>query len=210
MRRMLTILTGGEAEFTVQRSRFIAYAEAVHDEEEVRAFLAKIRKEHYDARHCCSAWVLGADGAKQKSSDDGEPGGTAGMPILDVIKRRELTDAMVVVVRYFGGIKLGAGGLVRAYSHAASIGVDAATLARRVLLRRMAATLDYASLSTIEHWARQKNLRTGETVYAEKVTVPLLIEPEMYEAVRQELTDITAGLAVIEDAGTEEILDTIS
>lgn len=207
---MLTILTGGQAEFTVQRSRFIAYAEAVHDEEETRAFLAKIRKEHYDARHCCSAWVLGADGAKQKSSDDGEPGGTAGMPILDVIKRRELTDAMVVVVRYFGGIKLGAGGLVRAYSHAASIGVDAATLARRVLLRRMVATLDYASLSTIEHWARQKKLRMGETVYAEKVTVPLLIEPELYEAVRQELTDITAGMAVIEDEGMEEILDTIS
>ncbi len=207
---MLTILTGGQAEFTVQRSRFIAYAVAVHDEEEARAFLTGIRKEYYDARHCCSAWVLGADGAKQKSSDDGEPGGTAGMPILDVIKRRELTDAMVVVVRYFGGIKLGAGGLVRAYSHAASIGVDAATLARRVLLRRMMATLDYASLSTIEHWARQKNLRTGEAVYTEKVKVPLLIEPEMYEAVRQELTDITAGLAVIEDEGMEEILDTIS
>ena len=207
---MLTILTGGQAEFTVQRSRFIAYAVAVHDEEEARAFLTGIRKEYYDARHCCSAWVLGADGAKQKSSDDGEPGGTAGMPILDGIKRRELTDAMVVVVRYFGGIKLGAGGLVRAYSHAASIGVDAATLARRVLLRRMMATLDYASLSTIEHWARQKNLRTGEAVYTEKVKVPLLIEPEMYEAVRQELTDITAGLAVIEDEGMEEILDTIS
>ena len=207
---MLTILTGGQAEFTVQRSRFIAYAVAVHDEEEARAFLTGIRKEYYDARHCCSAWVLGANGAKQKSSDDGEPGGTAGMPILDVIKRRELTDAMVVVVRYFGGIKLGAGGLVRAYSHAASIGVDAATLARRVLLRRMMATLDYASLSTIEHWARQKNLRTGEAVYTEKVKVPLLIEPEMYEAVRQELTDITAGLAVIEDEGMEEILDTIS
>ena len=207
---MLTILTGGQAEFTVQRSRFIAYAVAVHDEEEARAFLTGIRKEYYDARHCCSAWVLGADGAKQKSSDDGEPGGTAGMPILDVIKRRELTDAMVVVIRYFGGIKLGAGGLVRAYSHAASIGVDAATLARRVLLRRMMATLDYASLSTIEHWARQKNLRTGEAVYTEKVKVPLLIEPEMYEAVRQELTDITAGLAVIEDEGMEEILDTIS
>ena len=206
---MLTILTGGQAEFTVQRSRFIAYVEAVHDEDEARAFLAKIRKEHYDARHCCSAWVLGADGAKQKSSDDGEPGGTAGMPILDVIKRRELTDAMVVVVRYFGGIKLGAGGLVRAYSHAASIGVDAAVLARRVLLRRMVATLDYASLSTVEHWARQKNLRTGDADYAENVRLPLLVEPETCEAVRQELADITAGMAAVEDAGAEEILEKI-
>ena len=206
---MLTILTGGQAEFTVQRSRFIAYAETVHDEEEARAFLAGIRKEHYDARHYCLAWVLGADGAKQKSSDDGEPGGTAGMPILDVIKRRALTDAMVVVVRYFGGIKLGAGGLVRAYSHAAAIGVEAAVLARRVLLRRMVATLDYASLSTVEHWARQKNLRTGEASYAENVRLPLLVEPELYEAVRQELADITAGMAAVEDAGTEEILEKI-
>ena len=131
------------------------------------------------------------------------------MPILDVIKRRELTDAMVVVVRYFGGIKLGAGGLVRAYSHAASIGVDAAVLARRVLLRRMVATLDYASLSTVEHWARQKNLHTGEASYAENVRLPLLVEPELYEAVRQELADITAGMAAVEDAGTEEILEKI-
>ena len=206
---MLTILTGGAAEFTVQRSRFIAYAESVKDEDAARAFLAKVRKEHYDARHCCSAWVLGADGAKQKSSDDGEPGGTAGMPILDVIKRRDLTDAMVVVVRYFGGIKLGAGGLVRAYSHAAAIGVDAATLARRVALQRMTVTLAYAALSTVENWARQKNLRTGEAVYAEKVTLPLLIAPEDWESVRQTLADLTAGAAAVEDGGTEEILEKI-
>ncbi|MBR1552392.1 MAG: YigZ family protein [Schwartzia sp.] len=209
MTEMRTILTGGEAEFTVQRSRFIAYAEPVKSEEEARAFLAKIRKEHYDARHCCSAWVLGADGARQKSSDDGEPGGTAGMPILDVIKKRELTDAMVVVVRYFGGIKLGAGGLVRAYSHAASIGIDAAKVARRVLLRRMVVTVDYASLSAIEHWARQQNLRTGEAVYAEKVTLPLLIVPEDWESVRQTLADLTAGAAAVEDDGTAEILEKI-
>ena len=93
----LTIWKDGQAEFTVQRSRFIAYAAAVRSEEEARAFVARLRKEHYDARHCCSAWILGADGAKQKSSDDGEPGGTAGMPILETMKRRGLTDAAVAV-----------------------------------------------------------------------------------------------------------------
>ncbi|MBQ8697552.1 MAG: YigZ family protein, partial [Schwartzia sp.] len=158
----LTILTEGTAEFTVQRSRFIACIAAVHDEEEARAFVARLRKEHYDARHCCSAWILGADGAKQKSSDDGEPGGTAGMPILETMKRRGLTDAAVVVVRYFGGIKLGAGGLVRAYSHAAAIGIDAATLARRVTLRRLSVTVGYETLSAVEHWALQKKIRVGE------------------------------------------------
>ena len=206
---MLTILTSGTAEFTVQRSRFIAYAAAAHDEEEARAFLAKIRKEHYDARHCCSAWIFGPDGAKQKSSDDGEPGGTAGMPILEVMKRRELTDAILVVVRYFGGIKLGAGGLVRAYSHAAAIGVDAATLARCVTLRRLQVTVGYETLSTIEHWTRQKKIRTGEAAYAENVTLPILVEPGIYEEVKKELTDLTAAKAVFEDGAEEEILEPV-
>ena len=205
----LTIWKDGQAEFTVQRSRFIAYAAAVRSEEEARAFVARLRKEHYDARHCCSAWILGADGAKQKSSDDGEPGGTAGMPILETMKRRGLTDAAVAVVRYFGGIKLGAGGLVRAYSHAASIGIDAATLARRVTLRRLDVTVGYELFSAVERWARQKNLRTGEAEYAENVRLPLLVEPELYETVRQELADITAGMAIVEDEGAEEILEKI-
>ncbi len=205
----LTILGEGTAEFTVQRSRFIAYVAAVHDEEEARAFVSRLRKEHYDARHCCSAWILGADGAKQKSSDDGEPGGTAGMPILETMKRRSLTDAAVVVVRYFGGIKLGAGGLVRAYSHAAAIGIDAATLARRITLRRLLVTVGYETLSAVEHWARQKKIRTGEASYAEKVTLPLLIEPKQYEKVKKELTDLTAAKAAFEDGNEEELLEPV-
>lgn len=205
----LTILGEGTAEFTVQRSRFIAYVAAVHDEEEARAFVSRLRKEHYDARHCCSAWILGADGAKQKSSDDGEPGGTAGMPILETMKRRSLTDAAVVVVRYFGGIKLGAGGLVRAYSHAAAIGIDAATLARRITLRRLLVTVGYETLSAVEHWSRQKKIRTGEASYAEKVTLPLLIEPKQYEKVKKELTDLTAAKAAFEDGNEEELLEPV-
>lgn len=205
----LTILKDGQAEFTVQRSRFITYAAAVHDEEEARAFIARLRKEHYDARHCCSAWILGADGAKQKSSDDGEPGGTAGMPILEVMKRRGLTDAAVAVVRYFGGIKLGAGGLVRAYSHAASLGVDAATLARRVTLRRLDVTVSYDLFSAVEHWTRQKKLRTGEAAYAENVTLPIFVEPETCDAAKKELTNLTAAKAVVEDGDEEEILEPV-
>ncbi|MBP5201081.1 MAG: YigZ family protein [Schwartzia sp.] len=205
----LTILKNGQAEFTVQRSRFIAYAAAVRDEEEARAFIARLRKEHYDARHCCSAWILGADGAKQKSSDDGEPGGTAGMPILEVMKRRGLTDAAVAVVRYFGGIKLGAGGLVRAYSHAASIGIDAATLARRVTLRRLDVTVSYDLLSAVERWARQKNLRTGEAVYAENVALPIFVEPEACDAAKKELADLTSAKAVVEDGDEVELLEPV-
>ena len=206
---MLTILTGGQAEFTVQRSRFIAYAAPVKSEEDARAFVARLRKEHYDARHCCSAWILGADGAKQKSSDDGEPGGTAGMPILETMKRRGLTDAAVAVVRYFGGIKLGAGGLVRAYSHAASIGIDAATLARRVTLRRLDVTVGYELFSAVERWARQKKLHTGEAVYAENVTLPIFVAPEACDAARKELTDLTAANAAVEEGDEEELLEPV-
>ena len=205
----LTIWKDGQAEFTVQRSHFIAYAAAVRSEEEARAFVARLRKEHYDARHCCSAWILGADGAKQKSSDDGEPGGTAGMPILETMKRRGLTDAAVAVVRYFGGIKLGAGGLVRAYSHAASIGIDAATLARRVTLRRLDVTVGYELFSAVERWARQKNLRTGEAAYAENVTLPIFVEPEACDAAKKELTDLTAANAHLEEGDDEEILEPV-
>lgn len=208
--RVITILKNGVADFTVQRSRFIAYAAAVKSEDEARAFLAHIRKEHYDARHCCSAWILGADGARQKSSDDGEPGGTAGMPILEVLKRRELTDAMIVVVRYFGGIKLGAGGLTRAYAHAAAIGLDASTLARRILLRRLNVTVGYETLASVEHWARKKNLRTGEAVYAEKVTLPLLVEPDACDNAIKELTDLTAATALLDESNElEEVLEPI-
>ena len=132
------------------------------------------------------------------------------MPILEVLKRRELTDAMIVVVRYFGGIKLGAGGLTRAYAHAAAIGLDAATLARRILLRRLNVTVGYETLSSVEHWARKKNLRTGEAVYAEKVTLPLLVEPDACDDAIKELTDLTAATAIIEEADElEEFLEPI-
>ena len=162
-------------------------------EAEARDFVTAIKKKHFDARHNCSAWVLGADSSQQKSNDDGEPGGTAGNPILEAIKQHGLTNVVVVVTRYFGGIKLGAGGLIRAYSHTASLGLEATPCLEVKPFCLMEAEMDYSLLGTVENWIRNEELRTGETAYLDKVTVRLLVEPADCETISTELTNLTAA-----------------
>ena len=202
MENFTTIEKGGEAAYEIQRSRFLAQAVHAATEEEARAFVAACKKKYYDARHNPSAWVLGVAGEKQKSNDDGEPGGTAGNPLLEAIKQKGLTDAVVVVTRYFGGIKLGAGGLIRAYGHAAHLALEAASLVRCLHLARLAVTLDYTLLSLVESFARQEGLRVEDTIYEEKVTFLLLLEEAQLAPVEAALTDLTAGRAAFEQRGT--------
>lgn len=188
-----TTAENGTASYEIQKSRFIAYTSHVENEAEARDFVAAIKKKHFDARHNCSAWVLGADSSQQKSNDDGEPGGTAGNPILEAIKQHGLTNVVVVVTRYFGGIKLGAGGLIRAYSHTASLGLEATPCLEVKPFCLMEAEMDYSLLGTVENWIRNEELRTGETAYLDKVTVRLLVEPADCEAISTELTNLTAA-----------------
>ena len=188
-----TTAENGTASYEIQKSRFIAYTSHVETEAEARDFVAAIKKKHFDARHNCSAWVLGADSSQQKSNDDGEPGGTAGNPILEAIKQHGLTNVVVVVTRYFGGIKLGAGGLIRAYSHTASLGLEATPCLEVKPFCLMEAEMDYSLLDTVENWIRNEELRTGETAYLDKVTVRLLVEPADCEAISTELTNLTAA-----------------
>lgn len=188
-----TTAENGTASYEIQKSRFIAYTSHVETEAEARDFVTAIKKKHFDARHNCSAWVLGADSSQQKSNDDGEPGGTAGNPILEAIKQHGLTNVVVVVTRYFGGIKLGAGGLIRAYSHTASLGLEATPCLEVKPFCLMEAEMDYSFLGTVENWIRNEELRTGETAYLDKVTVRLLVEPADCEAISTELTNITAA-----------------
>ena len=188
-----TIAENGTASYEIQKSRFIAYTSHVETEAEARDFVTAIKKKHFDARHNCSAWVLGADSSQQKSNDDGEPGGTAGNPILEAIKQHGLTNVVVVVTRYFGGIKLGAGGLIRAYSHTASLGLEATPCLEVKPFCLMEAEMDYSLLGTVENWIRNEELRTGETAYLDKVTVRLLVEPADCEAISTELTNLTAA-----------------
>lgn len=201
MSDLKTILAPAEAEFTIQRSRFIVHTFPVKTEEAAQDNIRTIKKKYFDARHNCSAYRLGIDAAVCRSNDDGEPGGTAGAPILEAITRNDLTDMLIVVTRYFGGIKLGAGGLTRAYSHAAMLGINASPLAVITLFSKWTVTVPYTLLGNIENYLRQKELRTEEPIYAEKVSLKLLIKPEEEETIITDITNLTAAVARCERNG---------
>ena len=205
MKPYKTTVGESTAQYEIQRSKFITHAKHVESEEEARAYIQEQKRAYFDARHNCSAYVLGADGAKQKSNDDGEPGGTAGNPILDAIKKNELTNIVVVVTRYFGGIKLGAGGLIRAYSHSAVLGLEAADIVPMTPLAVVHVRLGYDLLAPVENYLRQKSIRTGEKAYAEDVTIDVLLQEDEEEAMLAALTDLTSGRATFADGGTQVI-----
>ena len=189
------------AAYEVNKSKFFAHVKQVETEEAARDFVQMIRKKYFDATHNCSAWVLGERGDKQKSNDDGEPGGTAGNPILEAIKKNELTNCAIVVTRYFGGIKLGAGGLIRAYSHTAALGLAAAKLVQITLFKKISLTLEYNFLATVENYLRNKKIRVANSDYADVVTLEVLLLPAQVETFLTELNDLTAANFLHEELG---------
>ncbi len=201
MYKYKTIEGRAEAFYEIQKSRFITHVLHVETEDEARAFVQQVKKQYFDARHNCSAWVLGETGSLQKSNDDGEPGGTAGNPILESIRKKGLTNVAVVVTRYFGGIKLGAGGLIRAYGHSAVLGLEASTVVVMTPLCRIKVTVDYDLLASLEYWIRQKGIATEETSYAEQVELQLLLPPESRDNMMAEVVDLTSGRCRIEVIG---------
>ena len=209
MGKRIIIMKGGAAEYAVQRSRFIADTAAVRDEETAQAFLQEIKKKYYDARHHCYGWIL-EGGRRKKSGDDGEPGGTAGAPILTTLERQGITDGLIVVTRYFGGIKLGTGGLTRAYAHAAAQGLAASTLAELQTLRRVAVTVAYPLFSPLENWLQKNEIHVADKSYAENVTLTLYLTPDATETVKKAVADLTAGQACLKDQGEIETLVPLS
>ena len=187
-----TILAGEIffAEFEIKKSKFISQAKNVESEDEAREFISQIKKKYFDATHNCSAWIIGE---KQKSNDDGEPGGTAGNPILESIKKNNLTNICVVVTRYFGGIKLGAGGLIRAYSHAATLAISSAKIIEMKTFQKISVTLEYNFLATVENYLRNKKISVANADYADVVTLTIFILPEQTENFLSEITEITAA-----------------
>ncbi len=189
------------AHYEIQKSKFLTCAQHVESEAEAREFIAAVKKNYYDARHTCSAYVIGPDARLQKSNDDGEPGGTAGNPILECIKQNGLTDIVVTVTRYFGGIKLGAGGLIRAYSHAAALGLAACPMIKMQPYLRLSLRLTYDHLAPVQAYLRnQAELgttimpdETTETEYAADVTMHLLVTSETIDQHIATLTDMLAG-----------------
>jgi uncharacterized YigZ family protein len=186
----LTVARPGDAEIEVKRSRFLGHVERVADEEQARQVVERIRRERWDARHHCSAFVLGPDAALQRSSDDGEPSGTAGAPMLEVLRGHEVSDVVAVVTRYFGGTLLGAGGLVRAYSDAVRAALeDAGTLSRR-LEDRFAITVGHAEAGRLENDLRAHGVHVLGSDYAAEVTlhVSLPAGPDRLSGLLAELT----------------------
>jgi uncharacterized YigZ family protein len=159
----------GVHEIEIQRSRFLCSVARVADDQEAGAFIARVRKEHWSATHNCSAFRVGPDGGSQRSNDDGEPAGTAGVPMLEVLLRRELTDTVAVVTRYYGGVKLGAGGLVRAYRGAVSETVDAVGTVRRARFVTMKITAEHTDAGRLENALHAAGHRLANTAYGQRV-----------------------------------------
>lgn len=192
-----TIKGYGESEFIIQRSRFLTFVMRVETEEEALDFIAKIKKMHHTATHNCSAYMIGEQDDIQKANDDGEPSGTAGVPILEVLKKQKLKDTAVVVTRYFGGIKLGGGGLIRAYGRAASEGIAAAGTVECRLHLLMKVTVDYTWLGKVENEARQSPYILDNISYTEDVDLFLYVPVDDEVNFMEWMNEITNGQAKI-------------
>jgi len=171
-----TVKNNGEHEIVIQKSRFIAHVMRAETEEEAQEFIQKIKKEHWNATHNCSAYLIGEHDQIQKANDDGEPSGTAGVPILEVLKKKHLKDTVVVVTRYFGGIKLGAGGLIRAYGKATSEGIEATGIVERKLMRVISTKIDYTWLGKVENELRSSIYEIKEIHYLDQVEIETYVE----------------------------------
>lgn len=190
----LTPAETGFGEYTEKKSRFLGEAFHAETEEEAAAELSRIRKKYYDARHTCYAWVLGETGSVRKASDDGEPSGTAGQPILKVIDGAGCTDILIAVTRYFGGTLLGTGGLVRSYTAAAKAALENAQIVRMCLCGRFAAQIEYGMLDRILYVLRQKEIEP-EVAYTDKVTLTITAPMDDVAPLRQQIIAMTGGSA---------------
>lgn len=194
-----TVRSQASAEIVIKKSRFIGYAKPVETEEEAASFINEIKQLHKQATHNCSAYMVGERDQFQKASDDGEPSGTAGKPILEVIKHKGLKNVAVVVTRYFGGIMLGAGGLVRAYTDGAVAGIEAADEIVNVLHREVFVDVDYTWYGKLENELHTKGTRVGGTDFTDRVIVRCLPEEPEADAFIAWVTDLTQGQAILSE-----------
>ena len=191
--RYNTVKGEGQHEIVIQKSRFIAYVSRAETETQAQEFIIKIKKQNWNATHNCSAYLIGEHDQIQKANDDGEPSGTAGVPILEVLKKRQLKDTVVVITRYFGGVKLGTGGLIRAYGKATSEGLDATGIVERKLMRIMQTTIDYTWLGKIENELRSSVYEIKEIHYLDKVKIDTYVEEGQTQTFSDWMIELTSG-----------------
>ncbi len=177
-----TLLTRASDEFIINKSRFIGYGAPAASEEEALGFLADVRSAHKDASHHCYAYIIGANMGVMRYSDDGEPGGTAGMPIIEVMKARQVTNACVVVVRYFGGVLLGAGGLTRAYAQGAAAAVGAAGVGEVSPTRRYLMEVPYPMLGRVEYLLKSLPVIVEDKQFSDAIVMTLIVRARDDEA----------------------------
>lgn len=193
----ITIRDFGEDRFEEKKSEFIGYAKRVESEEEAKEFINEIKSMHKQATHNCSAYVIGEKMNIQRYSDDGEPQGTAGIPILEVMKKSNVTDCAIVVTRYFGGILLGAGGLTRAYTKGASIAIKSAGIVEKVNGLKLSFELDYDLFGKVQYICGQNSWHIEDTEYTDKVIVHILCEESISDTIESEIIESTNGKVIL-------------
>ncbi|MBN1070390.1 YigZ family protein [Clostridium botulinum] len=199
----ITIRNFGEDRFEEKKSEFIGYAKRVESEEEAKAFVSEIKNMHKQARHNCWAYVIGENMNIQRYSDDGEPQGTAGIPILEVMKKSGITDCAVVVTRYFGGVLLGTGGLTRAYTKGASISIKSAGIVEKVVGLKLTLEMDYDLFGKVQYICAQNLWHIEETEYTDKVIVHILAEKDIIENMEKEMIECSSGKIIISKSDEE-------
>ena len=200
-----TIKEDGQVQEEIKKSRFICHAKRVYSEEEARDFITAIKKEHYKATHNCSAFIVGERSEIKRTSDDGEPSGTAGVPMLGVLENHNLTNVCVVVTRYFGGIKLGAGGLIRAYAGSVALAVKEIGIIEIKEQAGIAIQMSYAQYQEYGNFLREHKLIELETNFTDQVDTMIYVNKEEKKNIKAELVEFFNGKVTLTDKGLREV-----
>ena len=200
-----TIKEDGQVQEEIKKSRFICHAKRVYSEEEARDFITAIKKEHYKATHNCSAFIIGERSEIKRTSDDGEPSGTAGVPMLGVIENHNLTNVCVVVTRYFGGIKLGAGGLIRAYAGSVALAVKEIGIIEIKEQAGIQIQMTYAQYQEYGNFLKEHHLMELETNFTDQVETMIFVAKENKEHIKSELIEFYNGKVILVDKGLREV-----
>ena len=200
-----TIKEDGQVQEEIKKSRFICHAKRVYSEEEARDFITAIKKEHYKATHNCSAFIIGERSEIKRTSDDGEPSGTAGVPMLGVLENHNLTNVCVVVTRYFGGIKLGAGGLIRAYAGSVALAVKEIGIIEIKEQAGIAIQMSYAQYQEYNNFLKEHTLMELETNFTDQVDTMIYVDKEEKENIKAALVEFFNGKVTLTDQGLREV-----
>ena len=200
-----TIKEDGQVQEEIKKSRFICHAKRVYSEEEARDFITAIKKEHYKATHNCSAFIVGERSEIKRTSDDGEPSGTAGIPMLGVLENHNLTNLCVVVTRYFGGIKLGAGGLIRAYAGSVALAIKEIGVVEIKEQAGIAIQMSYAQYQEYGNFLKEHKLIELETNFTDQVDTIIYVNKEEKENIKATLVEFFNGKVTLTDKGLREV-----